>query len=119
MSRIDPANPPYPLLRNLLRQVFTAETLPRFCQDRPLFRDLRNSFGPRAGLDDMIDDLFEFCRTRLLWEELLDGVAAHSPRWYNRVAAEQGWPLTPPPTPSPPPPDGGCLRSRQGMAVMV
>jgi len=101
MSRIDPANPPYPLLRNLLRQVFTAETLPRFCQDRPLFRDLRNSFGPRAGLDDMIDDLFEFCHTRLLWEELLDGVAAHSPGWYNRVAAEQGWPLTPLP------PDGG------------
>jgi hypothetical protein len=89
--RIDPDNPPYRDLRELLQAAFEPDTLRRFCQDDPLFRPLLDRFAHNAGLLDMIDEVFEFCRTQLLWEDLLDAVAEHSPRHYDRFASRMRW----------------------------
>jgi CHAT domain-containing protein len=90
--RIDPDNPPYRELRELLQAAFEPETLRRFCREDRRFRPLLDRFAYNAGLLDMIDEVLEFCRTQLLWEEFLDAVAEHSPRHYNRFAAQMGWP---------------------------
>jgi hypothetical protein len=91
----DPQHAPMYALRLLLKSAFEAKTLRRFCQDREPFRELLYRFSENDGLEDLIDEVFEFCRTRDLWEELLDGVAEEAPRYYNETAARFGWPPAP------------------------
>ena len=82
--RIDPDNPPIAAIRELLLIVFNPEDLRRFCQDRSIFQPLVARFGPGHGLDDMVDRVIDYCRTQLLWDELLAEVAKSSPRHYAR-----------------------------------
>jgi hypothetical protein len=71
-------------IRELLLAAFTAETLRRFCQDRPAFRPVVAEFGPGQGLDDMVDRVIDTCETHLLWEEFLAEVERENPRQYGR-----------------------------------
>lgn len=71
-------------IRDLLQAAFTAETLYRFCMDHPRFRRILHQFGPDDGLDDMIDEVIDFCETKLLWKEFLAAVAEENPRQYAR-----------------------------------
>lgn len=84
---IDPDNPPIAAIRELLTASFTPQTLQRFCQDRPVFRPVVNSFGPGHGLSDMVDELIEHCEKKLLWDELLAGVKEISPRRVDRFVS--------------------------------
>lgn len=87
---VDPNNPPIAAIRSLLHEAFTAEGLRRFCQDDPNFRPVTAGFGPGQGQDDMVDRLIDYCRTQLLWDELLAGVKEASPRQYDRFAPRLG-----------------------------
>jgi beta-lactam-binding protein with PASTA domain len=71
-----------PAVRQLLLSAFTAETLPRFCRDRPTFQPVLVRFGPRHGLDDMVEEVIDYCQTQLLWDELLSEVQQANPRQY-------------------------------------
>ena len=73
-----------PAVRELLLAAFSAETLLRFCQDRSLFQPALVRFGPRHGLDDLVDEVIEYCQTQLLWDELLGEVEKANPRQYAR-----------------------------------
>ena len=90
--RIDPASPPYAELRALLRAVYGAKDMHRLSEQDP-FKELRYRFSPSDNLDDMIDEVLEYCRTQALWEELLDAAARQAPRIYNDHASQMGWPL--------------------------
>ena len=87
-------------IRKLLLAAFSAETLERFCQDRPLFRPLLHEFGPAHGLADMVDEMVVFCEKQRLWDELLPEVERENPRQYyafkDRLYRQQ-------PTAAPPP----------------
>ena len=98
--RIDPQNPPYPQLRALLRSVYNAKTLTRLAQHQG-FSELQYRIGLNDDLDDLIDEVFELARTRLMWEELLNAIADESPRHYNELAARLGWPTVDVPPPAP------------------
>ncbi len=86
--RIDADNPPYAALRDLLLEAFSADDLRRFCQERRSFRPVLSNISSRASSHEIIDALFELCRTRLWWDELLaeliqsrpEQVAAHADR---------------------------------------
>jgi hypothetical protein len=69
---------------DLLRETFTPEDLRRFCRERPPFDKLRNYFGPDSGLERMIDQVMEFCRTGALYADLLREIEAYKPRQYER-----------------------------------
>jgi len=71
-------------IRRLLTASFTAEELRRFCQDRSLFRPIVYRFGPGHGLDDMVQEVIDYCAKRLLWEDLLAAVEEENPRQYRR-----------------------------------
>ncbi len=71
-------------IRDLLQAAFTAETLRRFCLDRPAFRPITAEFGPGYGLDDMVDRVIDYCETHLLWREFLAEVERENPRQYRR-----------------------------------
>jgi hypothetical protein len=71
-------------IRALLQAAFTAETLRRFCLDRPAFRPITAEFGPGHGLDDMVDCVIDYCETHLLWQEFLAEVERENPRQYRR-----------------------------------
>ncbi|MBN1658216.1 MAG: VWA domain-containing protein [Anaerolineae bacterium] len=75
-------------VRRLLLTAFTAEELPRFCRDRPALEPVCERFGPRQGLDDMVDELLEYARTRHLLGEMLTAVQEHNPRQYAAFAAD-------------------------------
>jgi hypothetical protein len=75
-------------IRKLLRAAFTSEELRRFCQDNPAFQPIIPKFGPKSSLDDMIDQVIDHCRTKLLWDELLAAVRAESPRQYDHFEPE-------------------------------
>jgi hypothetical protein len=81
---IDPDDVPYAAIRELLETAFDAETLRRFCQDRPDFEPLLRRFSPADGVSDMVDEILGYCRTELLWDELLAEVARVKPRQYAR-----------------------------------
>jgi hypothetical protein len=83
---IDPDDPPYGALRALLAEAFLPEELRRFCLERKAFRPVVGRFGTGHGLDDMIDELFDYCRTRLLWDELLAEVTRDRPEQVARFA---------------------------------
>ncbi|HSJ56094.1 MAG TPA: hypothetical protein VLC95_02885, partial [Anaerolineae bacterium] len=73
-------------VRRLLLVAFTAEELPRFCRDRATFEPVCERLGPGHGLDDMVDELIEYARTRRLLDELLAAVEEHNPRQYALFA---------------------------------
>ncbi len=77
-------------IRELLTAAFTPEELRRFCMDRTIFRPAVAQFGPKYNLSDMIDELIDYCQTRLLWKEFLAGVAEANPRQYALFEAELG-----------------------------
>jgi hypothetical protein len=87
---VDPDRPPIRVVRQLLLVAFGSDpgSLRRFCEDRPVFRELRNRFGLRFGLDDMVDEVITFCGTDLLWDDLLAEVAAAKPGWYAHFEDE-------------------------------
>ena len=87
---VDPDRPPIGVVRQLLLAALGSDpgSLRRFCEDRPVFRELRNRFGLKFGLDDMVDEVITFCSTDLLWDELLAEVAAARPRQYARFEDE-------------------------------
>ena len=74
-------------IRQLLLAAFTPQELRRFCQDRAAFQPLVYQFAPGDGLADMVDEVVDYCETRLLWEEFLAGVAQANPRQYARFAS--------------------------------
>jgi hypothetical protein len=69
-------------IRQLLLNAFTPQELRRFCQDRPTFRPVVDRFGEGHGLDDMADEVIDYCETRILWAELLAAVKEENPRQY-------------------------------------
>ena len=71
-------------IRQLLTEAFTPEELRRFCLDRPLFQPVVDRFGPAHGLDDMVDEVSDYCRTQLLFAPLLAELQAANPRQYAR-----------------------------------
>jgi len=71
-------------IRNLLENAFTAEELERFCEDRPIFRPIVTRFGPGHGLDDMADEVLDYCTTRELLGTLLAEVEQENARQYKR-----------------------------------
>jgi hypothetical protein len=81
---IDPDNVPYAAIRDLLEESFTPEALRRFCQRRPDFEPLGRRFSPADSISDLVDELLDYCRTELLWDELLAEVARVKPRQYAR-----------------------------------
>jgi hypothetical protein len=85
---VDPDQPPIRVIRELLEKAFDPDGLRRFCQDRPDFRELTNRFGSRSGLNAMVDEVIDHCRTDLLWDELLAEVAGENPRQYARFEPE-------------------------------
>ena len=76
---------PYDLatVRELLLAAFTSETLRRFCSDRSVFRPVVDEFARDHGRADMVDEVLEYCRTQLLWDELLAEVQQVNPRQYR------------------------------------
>jgi hypothetical protein len=88
-------------VRILLTKAFTAHDLRRFCLDRSVFRPIVDRFGPGQGLDDMVDEVIDYCRVHMLWYELLAGVKQANPRQYARYYPGLGS-AAPPPPPRPP-----------------
>ena len=91
-------------IRRLLTAAFDSGELRIFCMDRPVLRPVVSQFGLGMGLDDMVGEVIDFCRTRLLWDEMLAAVKEERPAQYKRFEAELGGsgqtpPLRPQPTP--------------------
>ena len=61
-------------IRELLLAAFTAEELRRFCLVRPDFQPIVNRFSQGHSLDQMVDEVIDYCRTQLLFDELLSAV---------------------------------------------
>jgi hypothetical protein len=89
-------------IRELLTEAFTPEDLRRFCEDRPIFRPVVARFGPGMGLDDSVDEVITYCRTRLLFPELLAAVEETNPRQYasfeRQLRTSRQTPAHPPPS---------------------
>jgi hypothetical protein len=75
-------------IRNLMRDVFTAQELRRFILDRPEFRPVDGHFGPNSSLEDMIDAVIDYCRTQVLFAELLAEIRELNPRQFSRHKAQ-------------------------------
>ncbi len=75
------------VIRDLLYAAFTYDTLRRFLQERRLFKPIITEFGPLYGLDNMVDEVIEYCETRLLWQEFLAEVEKDNPNQYARFAS--------------------------------
>jgi hypothetical protein len=71
-------------IRGLLTAAFKPADLRRFCQDRPIFRPVVNSFAEDQGLDDMVGNVVDYCETQLLFPELLAEVKEENPRQHER-----------------------------------
>jgi hypothetical protein len=70
-------------VRRLLCEAFTAAELRRFCEDRPAFRPVALRFGPGDGLEEMVDEVIGYCRTRLLFGELLSEIQQYNPKYLS------------------------------------
>ena len=57
--------------RMLLKVFKDGQALSRFCLFHSRLAPVVVSFGPGMGLDDMADEVIDFCRTRLRFEDLL------------------------------------------------
>jgi hypothetical protein len=73
-----------PAIRNLIRDAFTVRELWRFCQDRPAFRPILTHCSPNPSLEDIVDALTEYCRTHVLFSELLLEIRQFNPQQYQR-----------------------------------
>lgn len=74
-------------IRELLLAAFSVKELRRLFLEHQDFQSLRATFGPDIGSDDIIDQVFEYSRTQLLWDELLAAVQGANPTQYERFAA--------------------------------
>jgi formylglycine-generating enzyme required for sulfatase activity len=83
-----PIEPDLETVRNLLSAAFTPKDLRRFCLERSVFRPIVDLFGPDPSLRDMVDEVIDYCRVRLLWPELLAAVRTENPRQYARFAPD-------------------------------
>lgn len=75
-------------IRRLLYEAFTAEDFRRFCRDRPILRPVMERFHYSAPLAQMVDVVIDYCRTQVLFEELLAEVQAFNPRQYHRYESD-------------------------------
>lgn len=75
------------VVRKLLLSAFTAKEFHRFCQDHPHLSEVCIRFGEAPRLDDMVDEVMNYARTRALFGELLDAVKMHNPRQYATFEA--------------------------------
>ena len=74
-------------LVQLLTEAFmNTKDLRRFCRDSADFRPILEFVSESAGLRDHVDVLIAFCKTRLLFGELLAGVERDNPRQHTRFA---------------------------------
>jgi len=93
-------------IRRLLLEAFTAKDLYRLCRDHPDLGPIVTRTSPEQGLDDMADEVIEYCRTHLLFDALLAAVAQENPRQYARFEPELRLVLpqrkVPPPSTVPP-----------------
>jgi hypothetical protein len=87
-------------IRRLLLAAFTAKDLKHFCQDHPAFEPIVDRFGADFGKDDMVDEIIDYCRVQLLFDDLLTEVEKSNPRQYKRFAPLLR--LGSPPTPASP-----------------
>jgi hypothetical protein len=85
---INANNPPTGAIRDLLMAAFTPKELRRFCQDRQTFRKVLENFGPNHGLNDMVDEVVDYCQSNLLWDELLVEVAQEKPKQFARFRSQ-------------------------------
>lgn len=86
-------------IRRLLEAAFEdGAALRRFCQDHSELKGVVTSFGPGMGLDDMVDKVIDFCRTRLAWDALLVAVQQEREEVYAQFASDLGG--SPPVAPS-------------------
>jgi hypothetical protein len=81
---VDPEDPPFRAIRDLLLAAFTPKKLYQFCHDRSDFRPLLTGVGAGLVLDDMVTAVISYCEKKLLWDELLAEVAREAPRQYAR-----------------------------------
>ena len=75
-------------VRSLIKQAFTARDLRIFCQDRSPFQQVLDQFSPNSSLEDMTAIVIDYCRTRVLFPDLLSEISAHNPKQYERHFAE-------------------------------
>jgi Sulfatase-modifying factor enzyme 1 len=106
-------------VRQLLMAAFTVEDLRRFCEDRPTLRPIIARFGPEQGLDDLVDEVIVYCRTHLLWDELLVEVQKENPLQYARFEPMLHEPRSIPPTqpPSTKPTSASVIRMHHSRRV--
>jgi tetratricopeptide (TPR) repeat protein len=73
-------------IRRQLLDAFSAETLPRFCQDRPTLRPILDHFGPKYNLHDMVDEVLGYCGRYDLFDPLLAALENYEPSQYGPAA---------------------------------
>jgi hypothetical protein len=73
-------------IRKLMLAAFGDEELKRFCNDREFFRPICDKFGSNHGLDDIVNEVIEYCDTHVLFSELLEEVKLLNSRQYRRFA---------------------------------
>lgn len=71
-------------VRRLLLAAFDAEELRRHLRDRPTFRPILTRLSAQHGLDDIVDQVIDYCDRHDLFDELLDGVREENPAQYAR-----------------------------------
>jgi hypothetical protein len=75
-------------VRRLIMDAFSPKDLRRLCEECPDFRPALTSFGSDIGIRDMADILIEYCRTRLLFSELLSQIETRNPRQYAKYRSQ-------------------------------
>lgn len=75
-------------IRSLIEAAFIDKELRRFLDDQPAFRPVLKSLPSNAGLADMADAVIDYCRTRLLFTELLDGIRQVNERQFLRYESQ-------------------------------
>ena len=76
-------------IRRLLLAAFVeGGDLRRLCLDCVPLQPIVVHFGPHQGLDEMVDEVIDYCRTSLVWKELLAAVKETAPEQYGRFEAD-------------------------------
>jgi hypothetical protein len=81
---------------DLLLAAFTGETLQRLCRRTSPLKPILARFGPGQGLDDMADEVVEYCEKNLLLGELLTAVSRENPEQYALFHPNLGRSAPPP-----------------------
>lgn len=71
-------------LRELVLDAFMLGELERFCRDRQAFRPVLTHFGQKYSQEEVVDVLLEYCRTRVLFPDLLAEIHKSNPKQYER-----------------------------------